>query len=421
MQRNSKMAGRHFLEMCMFGNLQSIPASLNDLSAYLWEEHQIEISKQGIDDRFNRQAVDFLKFQLEKEMSHKLNLSTLHSLSTPFSSIRIKDSTKWNLPDNCSDKYKGHGGCRANGNAMISLQFDYDLLGGNIIDLSLTSGTRNDQRDSKEVKDNIGTDELLIRDLGYATIGYMKNIQDKQAYFLNKMSLQFAVYDPKKEKELDFRDIQRKMKKNNLQQIEQNVLIGSNERFPCRMIVTTVPQEVYKARIESAEKNAKKRGYQLTAAYKSRAALNIFLTNTPAKWLPASSVMDIYRIRWQVELMFKVWKSLANVNVIRKMKMIRFEAQLIAKLIWVLTNWKIFFAINHWVYHQNEEQMCSIWKFYKQVIRTALQLRDILWEGADLETWLIKLFAKAQRNLLIEKKKDKKAFYDHFSLLVGLA
>jgi hypothetical protein len=405
----------------MFGNLQGIPASLNDFSAYLWDEHQIEISKQGVDDRFNSHAVNFLKRQLQEEMNNKLDFSNLHPLSSSFSSIRIKDSTKWNLPEAYSDKYKGHGGCRANGKAMISVQFDYDLLAGGFIDLSLTSGTRNDQQDSKEVKDNIGKNELLIRDLGYATIGYMKNVEDKQAFFLNKMSLQFAVYDLEKGKEVDFKAIQRKLKKNNLQQVEQNVLVGSKERFACRMIVTTVPQEVYKARIEAAEKNARKRGYQLTDTYKTRAAMNIYLTNAPDQLLPAKNVMDIYRIRWQVELMFKVWKSLANVNAIGKMKMVRFEAQLLAKLIWILINWKIFFALNGWVYHQDAEQMCSIWKFYKQIIRTSSQLRDILWEDGDWAKWLSKLFTKAHRNLLIEKKKNKKAFYEHFNLLMDLA
>jgi len=404
----------------MFGNLQNQPVSLNDLSAYLWEEHQIEMSKQGIDHRFNDQALAFVKSQLEAEMRHKLNLSGLDPSSCSFSSIRIKDSTKWNLADHCAEKYKGHGGCRANGKAMISIQFDYDLLGGAIADLSLTSGTRNDQQDAKEVKTNIGKDELLIRDLGYATIGYMENVQNREAYFLNRMSPLFNVYDPENGQLLKFKELRRKMEKKGLLSMERNVLIGKKERFPCRMIITPAPQEVYKARIEKAEQQARKRGGQLTDNYKARAALNIFITNADAERLPANNILDIYRIRWQIELMFKVWKSLTNINVVGKMKMVRFEVQLIAKLIWLLVNWKIFFAINHWVHQQNQNQMCSIWKFYKQMTRTPSLLRDVLWENGDFYLWLTKLFAKAHRNLLIEKKKGKKAFYEHFNLLINL-
>ena len=420
-KRKSPLMGRHFLEALMFGNLQSIPASLNDLAAYLYEEHQIEISKQGLDDRINEHAVSFLKSLLKKEMNSKLDLSSVNSLTSHFSSIRIKDSTRWNLPDNCSQKYKGHGGCRANSKSMISLQFDYDLLSGNFLDLSLTSGTRNDQRDSKEVKDNIYENELHLRDLGFATIGYMKNIEEKGAYFLNKMSLQFKVYDIKKKKEIDFRAIHKKMKQHNLMCIEKEVVVGSQEKLPCRIIISKAPQDVYKSRIDQAEKKGKKRGYQLSKSYKERASMNIYLTNASQESLPKESIMDIYRIRWQVELMFKVWKSLTNINKLHKVKMVRFEVQLMAKLIWILTNWKVFFLVNHWVHQINRKHMCSIWKFFKQIISNTHKLRDILWQDGDLNKWLTMLFSKARRHLLIEKKKGKLAFYEHFNLITHLA
>lgn len=420
-QRNSKLTARHFLEMCMFGNLSGSPASLNDFSAYLMEEHQVQISKQGIDERFNSLAVDFLKSLLTEEMSHKLDLSTLQSFSSPFSRIRVKDSTRWNLPDHYSDKYKGLGGYRAKSKSMVSVQFEYNLLSGDIMDLSMTSGTRNDQQDSKEIKNNIEANDLLIRDLAYATLGYMKNVADKKAYFLNRMSPQVAVYEAENQKPLDFKVIKHQLGKSNLSCMEQNVLIGTIERFPCRMIVTRVPNDVYRKRVQKAEKEAKARGLQVTDAYKARAALNIFLTNAPASLLKAKNITAIYRIRWQIELMFKVWKSLGKVSSAWEMKMARFECQLIAKFIWLTINWKIFFAINHWVRQLNAEQMCSIWKFYKQVMRMSLELRDILWEDGDLQRWLIKLFSKAHRNLLIEKKKGKNASYEYFNMLIDLA
>lgn len=420
-QRNSKLTGNHFLEMCMFGNLQNTPASLNDFSAYLMEEHQVEISKQGINERFNNQSVDFLKALLAEEMGQKLDLSSLNPLSSPFSRIRIKDSTKWNLPDHCSEKYKGYGGCRANSASMVSVQFEYDLLAGDIMDLSITSGTRNDQQDSKEIKDNIDANDLLIRDLAYATIGYMINVVDNEAYFLNRMSPQFAAYETQDQNPLDLMAIKRQLEKNNLAFIEQDVLIGSKEYLPCRMIVTRVPQEVYNQRIQKAERTAKSKGYQVTDHYKARAALSIFLTNAPLDLLNAENIIEIYRIRWQVELMFKVWKSLAKVNTFWVMKIERFESQLIAKLIWLMINWKIFFAINHWVHNLDIEHMCSIWKFYKQIIRMSPELKNILWGDGDFQLWLTKLFSMAHRNLLIEKKKNKKPFYEQFNQLLTLA
>ena len=99
------------------------------------------------------------------------------------------------------------------------------------------------------------------------------------------------------------------------------------------------------------------------------------------------------------------------------MKIQRFECQLIAKLIWVVIHWKIFFVVNRWVNEKDPKKMCSVYKFFKQAVRTSLELKNILWKDHCLIQWMEKLLAKANRNLLIEKKKNKSAFYEQFSLM----
>ncbi len=77
---------------------------------------------------------------------------------------------------------------------MISIQYEYDLLSGQAMDLRLTSGTINDQRDAKDNTHDIVENDLFIRDLGYATIPYMKHIKSNKAFFLNRLSPQTKVY-----------------------------------------------------------------------------------------------------------------------------------------------------------------------------------------------------------------------------------
>jgi len=38
--------------------------------------------------------------------------------------------------------------------------------------------------------------------------------------------------------------------------------------------------------------------------------LNVFITNVPVKEITAREAYDLYKIRWQIELMFKIWKSI---------------------------------------------------------------------------------------------------------------
>ena len=342
-------------------------------------------------------------------MKNTINLSELSTVDLPFKSIRVKDSTRWNLPDNCAIKYQGHGGCRANSNSMISVQYDYDLLNGDTFDWEMTSGRRNDLADSKQITDNISANELLIRDLGYVSTTYLRNIIAKEAFFLNRLPPQLGVYSPKNQSKISFKDIDQQFKKHQSDHLELDVLLGSEHMLAARLIIFKVPKSVYDQRIAKARKEAQKKGHGLSKEYKARAAYSSFITNADSDRIDAQTVQQLYKIRWQIELKFKVWKSLINIDDIVKMKVKRFEAQLLAKFIWLLINWKVFLLVNHWMYQKDYQKLCSIWKFFKQIKTKPLVLRDILrkLKKKKIEKWLTKLFKKADKNLVLEKRKGK--------------
>ncbi|WP_185154165.1 IS4 family transposase [Fulvivirga sp. M361] len=415
-QRSSKLSVRDFLEMLMFGNLQSAGASLNDFCAYLSEEQGFSISKQGIDERFNKEAVDFLKSLLSTELEKKIQVNLSSSDGQHFNSLRVKDFTRWNLLANCSTKYKGYGGNQGVSAAMVSIQYEYDLLTGKIIDLSVNSGTRNDHKDSMELKENINKNDLVIRDLGYISRSFIENVIKKEAYFLNRLPPQLGVYQVKdKQRTVNFKDIVQTMNRKKIDHLDQEVLVGDKQYHRCRMIVTKVPDHIYSKRMALAKRRAKDKGYSVSNEYKSRARLNVYLTNVDNKKMSTQMVVKLYKARWQVELIFKVWKSLGKVNALSKMKVERFECQLMAKLIWLVTNWKMFFVVNSWMYSTSQNNMCSLWKFFKQTLRKPLLLRDMLWRNASIEKWLYSTFQKANQNLRLERKKGKTPFYDIFN------
>ncbi|EMF0052632.1 transposase [Enterococcus hirae] len=46
--------------------------------------------------------------------------------------------------------------------------------------------------------------------------------------------------------------------------------------------------------------------------------LNIYITNCPVVHVPMDMVHEVYSLRWQIELLFKVWKSVFKINKIKK-------------------------------------------------------------------------------------------------------
>ncbi|SDA77623.1 Transposase DDE domain-containing protein [Algoriphagus alkaliphilus] len=80
---------------------------------------------------------------------------------------------------------------------MISIQYEYDFLSGQSLDLGLTPGTQDDQSDSADFTDDIQMKDLFIRDLGYCTVKYMDKVHRNEAYFVNRLGFLINIYQTK--------------------------------------------------------------------------------------------------------------------------------------------------------------------------------------------------------------------------------
>lgn len=410
-QRKSPLDGSVFLNSLMFSSCQGNDLSLRDISTDMMFESNISITKQSIDDRFNQYAVDFLTEVLSKTMENQFAGSISNQLTT-FKRVRIKDSTRFALPSAYKEKYTGHGGATHNSESMISIQFEYDLLTSDTMDLRLTSGVDNDQKDARDNTHDIKENDLFLRDLGYATIPFIKQIQANNAYYLNRVSPQTKIYHAHQpERELDLLACQKKMKKYNLPYLEYDVLLGKKAKLHCRLIVHPVDQNSYDNRIRKVTKQSKSCGHKVSEEYKTRAWLTLYITNANKSDLPTAIIKRIYGLRWQIELIFKVWKSQGRIAQIKEMKLYRFECQLLAKLIWLIYHMKLYNYLAFIINKEYAEKTVSLWKYYKCAYATNHFIRKIIASPNNL-TALLELFIIAAKNLLLlEAKSDKPTHY----------
>lgn len=395
----------------MFTYQQGKDQSLQDFCGDLYHQG-VCIKKQSLDQRFNSNAVDFMQSILAKVLEHQFEPILDRSTLSSFNRIRIKDSTRFALPDSYASVYCGHGGATANSASMISVQYEYDLLSSKTLDLRLTSGTRNDQLDARESTHQLVENDLLIRDLGYSTLTYLSQIFDANAYFLNRLSPQTYVYfAEEKEKQVDFEKCLKKLKKYNLPYLQYQVRIGKKTQLPCRLIIYPVDQSTYQRRLRKTAKQAKSYGYNVSKNYKTKAKLTLYITNAPEKKLPLSMIKSVYSLRWQIELFFKIWKSQAKVDQVKEMKIQRFQCQLLAKLIWLVIHWKIFSFILRQTSQQQTKESCSIWKYYKHAYRINNKLRKLLTMTEKLIELLNQLINAALHLFKLETKNNKKSHY----------
>jgi hypothetical protein len=412
--RDSKMDGNMFLDILLFTHFNHKELSLNNLAIQIKKRFNVDISKQAIDERFTEKAVKFLKLVLVKTL--EIAISRPDKIDfTKYDKVLIKDATSFQLPSNMIGKYKGSGGSASP--SMIKIQFEYDLKSGIITDLSLHAFVDQDSTNAKNTVENIKPNELIIRDLGYISIPVLKTIQEKEAYYLNRLHATTNVYQKINNKlvKVDFAGIHKYMKDTHLQLMEIDVYMGKKELFKTRLIIGIVPTKSYQERIRKATSQAKKDKRTMTDEYKDKLALNLFTTNTD---IPLEDIRPLYTLRWQIELMFKIWKSIGEIDEVKKMKVERFESFLIAKLIWLVLNWHIVKLIVHYFY-KKERIGISPFKLYVTLKEGIMDFRAAIRKSINsISSFIMENINLGTTKLFSEKKKNSKTWsYDIYESL----
>ncbi|AYL98946.1 IS4 family transposase [Mucilaginibacter celer] len=407
LQRTSKLKPKEFIDTLMFSEFDHSRLSLQDCCNDLAHQHQKSLSKVALHKRFNEHSFSFLKSVLAEQITQKLDIKSGKDWK-PFTRVMITDSCKFALPQQYKDDYPGFGGARSK--ALMNMQYAFDLKQGNWETLELTKVSENDKAYSKRSLQDIKAGDLHIRDLGYVTHGYLLKISTEKAFFLNRLHPGWKPISRSTGKAINWHTLYQEMQLSKRNRFETMVTIGKGEEaFDCRLIAMPVPEKVWSERIRKAQIRAKSVGYELTDDYKYRCRFSIFITNTTIELLNATEVIQLYRLRWQIELVFKTWKSLLDMHKVKAVKKERLQCQLMAKFIWILLNWKIFRCLANFIRQNSPDNACSVWKFFKQARQCSHLLRMVVSGKLHFTIWCDLFSASVVKNLLIEPKKGKKA------------
>jgi hypothetical protein len=244
------------------------------------------------------------------------------------SSIQILDSSYLALPKSLAEQYPGIG--RANA-AGMKVCLNYDYLRGEIKTLTLTSGREPDQKSRLHLI-SAEAGSLHLFDLGYFKQEIFAELAQKDAYFISRYQLQTGVYWQQDEK-TSF-DLAQYLQKSKADQVSISVFLGENARVPVRLVAQRLPAKIAAARRRKAREKAKKDGRRNPPTSKTLHLLGwvIFITNVSETILSVEQILLIYRLRWQIELIFKVWKSRAKLKEIGDHRPDRVLCQCYARL-----------------------------------------------------------------------------------------
>ena len=400
------LSGFTFLCLLTINSDDLATESLNDLVTKLELEHGINMKKQSLDERFNQYAVCFLKKAVEELLNkHCSNIDSFMECDQ-FKRILIKDSVCFQVDASLAEYFPGCGG--SGSPATVRIQFEYDLVAGTIVDLSLHGFVEQDAVNSTMTLDVVNEGDLIIRDLAYMHIAALKGILSRLGDFLCRLQAKRQVYQLRNGElvELDFSEIVQSMEKYQIDKIEEKVFLDKLMTLEVRLFIYLLPLDVYQERIRKANLNAKKKGRQLSKEFKARARLNLFITSASEEILDIATAWKAYTLRWQIELGFKVWKSLWKIDKVKKVKKERLECYIWSKLFIIILSLRVL-----WITHG---LMCGCFgsslSFYKATKTLISSFRDklkvlLIGDTTTAVQFIMDFLELSLRRHLREKKK----------------
>jgi Transposase DDE domain len=391
-----KLTGFAFFSLCI---LQSFGCSLTVMCGQL-HEMSIFICQQSLNERFTKHSVVFMKRLFDQMLKLEISSTVPIDVLSLFRGIFIQDATGIKLPDSMVKKFKGTGG--SSGKSSLKVDFRMDIQSASY-DINIRPGASSENNQAVN-KPQAGA--LYIRDLGYFNFQLFRDIMDKCAYFLSRLKVKSVLYADNKGKiTLDICQLSKGLKVN--ETLHMAVYVGSRIYLPVFLILQKLPQDAVNTKIAKAKKVGHKSMTKVSKETLDWCEFNCYITNIPKDWISALTIIQIYTIRWQIEIIFKVWKSIYKMSELGQMNTNRGLCMLYGRLTWILMQMKVFVAYKKNIYGVTKKELSELSGYmlmneHKEKFKNAVL-------GGLKEAWrlLLNLLMEILMKFAIKKKRPK--------------
>ena len=334
-RRRSKLTGAKFVQTLVFGWLEDPDASLSGLTRTA-AALNVRISPQALFQRFTQQAAECLRRVLEAATREVIAADPVAvPVLRRFSAVLAQDSTAIALPNALEEVWSGCGGTGSYGKSALKLQVRMDMNTGRLWGPFLDRG-RSPDGNSWVGRDPVPKGALLLADLGYFRLAAFRELDESGAYFLSRLKTGVNLYLEDGSK----LDVSELLASSNRRPAESPVLLGSGCRLPVRLLAAPVSPEVAAQRRCRLKERARKTGRAASREGLRRCGWTLLITNAPANLMSLDDALTLMRVRWQIELLFKLWKQHGGVERWRSENRWRILCEVCAKLIaMVILHW----------------------------------------------------------------------------------
>jgi hypothetical protein len=400
-QRRRKFSGASFVQMLVFG-FWSDPAITLEGLVQTAGQIGVEVSAQGVEERFTPAAARVLQRVLEAAVegvvSHE---GSAHELLARFKGgVYVQDSTTLTLPNALAEVWAGCGGGAAGqpSQAALKVQVRWNYSSGGLSELHIQPGRTHDQTTPFAP---LPAEALRLADLGYFKLDDLQTMTQQGVYWLTRLKSNCVFYPASGAAG----SIGAFLAQQQADQLEVEGYLGQTHRLPCRLVAIRIPPTQADQQRRKKRRNARRKGYTLSEATTHLAGWRLYVTSIPPALASFNDLFILARLRWQIELLFKLWKWQGCLDSSRSQQPWRILCEVFAKLLALL--------FQHWL------TVTALWQFPNPSLVKALPslrafgryLLDVLFDDSLLPLAM----ASLQRSLVSacrinKSKKNPRAF-----------
>jgi Transposase DDE domain len=334
-QRESKLTGSVFVQTLVFGWLHNPQATLEDLAQAACNLG-VPLSPQGLEQRFGPRAAALLQQILQNAVMQVIsaNPAAVPLLQRFTGGVSLLDTTTLALPAAFARAWPGSGSHKKP--AAMKAQVRLDLLDGTLTGPALFPAREHDQTGTLHTSP-LRAGALQLADIGFFSLERLRSMHEQNIFWLTRVPIHTLLEDT----DGKVWTLANFLRSQSSDHVDALVFLGGTERLPCRFLAMRVPPAVVSQRRRRWRKRGQRRGSKPHPDRDYLAHWNFWVTNIAADKLTLNEAWVLARCRWQIELLFKLWKSEGHIDESRSGKPWRILCEIHAKLIGMV--------VQHWL------------------------------------------------------------------------
>ncbi len=208
--------------------------------------------------------------------------------------------------------------------------------------------------------------DLVIFDLGYFSTKSFEDIMNNNGYFISRIKTNtvFYIESITENEEFDKINLLDVLNKSN-GSVDTFIYIGG-DKLKVRLVAERLPEEVINKRRRKEINKAKRNGKMVKKYEFELLSWNILITNVEQDILSVETICELYRARWQIELIFKSWKSYFDIGKMHNVGKDYLECIIFGKLI-IITLMTALFSVFNVITFKRTGRLMSFMRFFKNL------------------------------------------------------